>query len=111
VARIYANENFPLPVVVTLRKLGHDVLTVLDAGKAGQADSDEAVLSFAWTESRVVLTLNRKHFVRLHRERPEHKGIVVCSYDPDFKRQADRIHSALVAEESLDGKLVRVSRP
>ena len=26
-ARLYANENFPLPVVNELRRLGHDVLT------------------------------------------------------------------------------------
>lgn len=27
-ARLYANENFPLPVVEALRRLGHDVLTI-----------------------------------------------------------------------------------
>ena len=27
IARLYANENFPLPVVFALRELGHDVLT------------------------------------------------------------------------------------
>ena len=27
-ARLYANENFPLPVVGELRRLGHDVLTI-----------------------------------------------------------------------------------
>jgi hypothetical protein len=47
VARIYANENFPLPVVRELRRLGHDVLTIQETGKAGQAVPDEAVLSFA----------------------------------------------------------------
>lgn len=46
-ARIYANENFPLPVVETLCRLGHDVLTTLDAGQAGQALPDETVLRFA----------------------------------------------------------------
>ena len=29
-ARLYANENFPLPVVNELRRLGHDVLTTQD---------------------------------------------------------------------------------
>ena len=28
-ARLYSNENFPLPVVEILRSLGHDVLPVL----------------------------------------------------------------------------------
>jgi len=27
-ARLYADENFPLPVVEELRQLGHDVLTM-----------------------------------------------------------------------------------
>jgi hypothetical protein len=35
-ARLYADENFPQPVVMGLRRLGHDVLTVQEAGKAGQ---------------------------------------------------------------------------
>jgi len=36
-ARLYANENFPLPVVEELRRLGHDVLTIQETGKAGQS--------------------------------------------------------------------------
>jgi hypothetical protein len=43
VARIYANENFPLPVVEELRRLGHDVLTTSEAGNSGRAIPDEAV--------------------------------------------------------------------
>ncbi|WP_442484067.1 DUF5615 family PIN-like protein [Aeoliella sp. SH292] len=34
-ARLYANENFPLPIVQRLRELGHDVLTTLDAETSG----------------------------------------------------------------------------
>jgi len=34
-ARLYANENFPLQVVEELRRAGHDVLTTREAGKAG----------------------------------------------------------------------------
>ena len=34
-ARLYANENFPLPVVEELRRLGHEVLTTYEAGDAG----------------------------------------------------------------------------
>jgi len=29
-AKFYANENFPLPVVEELRRLGHDVLTTYE---------------------------------------------------------------------------------
>ena len=41
IARLYANENFPLPVVIALRELGHDVLTTRDAGKANDAIPNE----------------------------------------------------------------------
>jgi hypothetical protein len=56
-ARLYANENFPLPVVEELRRLGHDVLTTLDSGNAGQALPDEAVLAFAVAHKRILITL------------------------------------------------------
>jgi hypothetical protein len=35
-ARLYANENFPLPVVEVLRYLGHDVLTTAQPQMTGQ---------------------------------------------------------------------------
>lgn len=34
-ARLYADEDFPYPVVLELRRLGHEVLTVQEAGKEG----------------------------------------------------------------------------
>jgi hypothetical protein len=36
-ARLYSNENFPLPVVEKLRELGHDVLTIQETGMSDQA--------------------------------------------------------------------------
>ncbi len=110
-ARLYADENFPLPVVEALRRLGHDVLTVREAGEAGQAVPDEEVLAFTKDDERTLLTLNRKHFVRLHRERPQHAGIVACTYDADSERQAQQIHRAVEAEAPLAGRLLRVNRP
>ena len=67
-ARLFADENFPLPVVEELRALGYDVLTIHDIGKSGQRVSDEDVLDAARTDHRAVLTLNRKHFMQLHRQ-------------------------------------------
>jgi hypothetical protein len=111
VARIYSNENFPLPVVEELRRLGHDVLTVLEAGKAEQSIPDDEVLAFATSVGRAVLTLNRKHFFRLHRERPQHAGIIACTFDTDFVGQAARIDGQLQAHTQLHGELLRVNRP
>ena len=110
-ASFYSNENFPLPVVEALRILGHDVLTVKEAGNAEQAISDEAVLSFAHAHKRAVLTINRKHFIRLHRAISEHSGIVICTYDPQFTEQAERIHASVSELSNLEGVLLRVNRP
>jgi len=97
VARLYANENFPFLVVEKLRQLGHDVVTIQETGKAEQRTPDEDVLQLAIADERAVLTLNRKHFIRLHQEQPSHAGIIVCTVDPDFARQAARIHAAIEA--------------
>jgi hypothetical protein len=110
-ARLYSNENFPRPAAEELRRLGHDILTVQEAGNSGQALPDEQVLDFARDQQRAVVTLNRKHFIRLHQERPDHSGIIVCTYDPDFPGQARRIHEALEGQGSLAGQLIRVNRP
>jgi hypothetical protein len=61
-AQLYANENFPLPVVEELRRLGHDVLTTYESARAGSAIPDDEVLAFSVAEKRVLLTINRKHF-------------------------------------------------
>lgn len=110
-ARLYSNENFPLPVVQQWRALGHDLLTVQEAGKADEALPDSEVLALATRENRAVLTLNRLHFIRLHRQQPNHAGIIVCTFDPDFDGQARRIHEAIGGQTSLTGQLLRVNRP
>jgi len=48
--RLYSNENFPLDMVIELRKLGHDVLTSYEAGQANQGIPDIEVLAFAIRE-------------------------------------------------------------
>ena len=110
-AALYANENFPLPAVEELRRLGHGVLTMLEAGQAGQAMPDEAVLAFAQQEGRALVTLNRKHFIRMHRTYPDHPGIIACTFDPDFAGLARRIHVAIESHSSLRGQLIRINRP
>jgi hypothetical protein len=94
-----------------LRRLGHDVLTIQETGKAGQAVKGELVLEYAVADDRALLTLNRKHFIRLHAERPEYDGIIVCTVDANFAGQAERIHAAVEAIGDLRGRLIRVNRP
>ena len=110
-ARLYSNENVPLPVVEELRKLGHDVVTSHESGTANRSVPDEAVLEFAISEERVLLTLNRKHFLRIHRATPEHFGIIACTFDPNFSRQAQRVHQAVLAAADLRNQFLRVNRP
>lgn len=110
-ARLYTDENFPLPAVETLRQRGHDVLTAYESGRANQAVPDRDVLDFAAEQNRVLITFNRKHFIRLHVERPDHAGIIVCTVDADFEALAQRIHVVLETNEKLDGQLVRINRP
>jgi len=110
-ARLYANENFPLPAVQELRRLGHDVLTLQETGEANRSLSDEQVLAFACAEKRMLLTMNRKHFVRLDREQQEHCGIVACTPDGDFAGLAQRVHEAIAAHEQVARPLIRINRP
>ncbi len=40
---LYADENFPFPVIEELRRLGFDVLTMYEDDKANQSLTDEEV--------------------------------------------------------------------
>jgi predicted nuclease of predicted toxin-antitoxin system len=110
-ARFYADEQFPFQVVELLRNLGHDVLTVQEAGNANQRIPDDQVLAFAVNQERSILTINRIDFIRLHRRNNEHFGIVVCTNNRNWEQFAARVDEAVKAEESLRGKLIRVLRP
>ena len=79
--RFYSNENFPLDLVTELRNLGYDVLTSYKAEQANQSISDENVLKFAHSRGRIVITLNRKDFISIHRQGIEHSGITICKED------------------------------
>ena len=60
-------------------------------------------------ESRAILTHNRLHFIRLHRQVPKHAGIVISSQARDPLAQADRINAVLQSLPDLHGRLVRVN--
>jgi hypothetical protein len=108
-ALFYADENFDYPVVEFLRQLGHDVLTVQEAGQTG--GDDPQVLADATAAGRAILTFNRRHFERLHRQGTPHAGIVSCTWDADRAALATRIDQAIAAVPSLTGKHLRVNRP
>jgi len=110
-ARLYADENFPLPIVELLRSAGHNVLTTEEAGNSGVGIPDEDVLEFAVRDERAVLTRNWDDFRRLHRAQPDHFGIIICKEDLNIERQATLINEAILNEGNLRNKLLRIIRP
>jgi predicted nuclease of predicted toxin-antitoxin system len=110
-ARLYADEQFPREVSELLRTMGHDVLTVQDAGNANLGIPDEDVLAFAISDSRAVVTLNRQDFIRLHKVSSDHFGIIVCTSNPDRLQLASRINEMITLQKSLNALLLRVVRP
>ena len=109
-ATLYTNENFPFPAAEELRRLGHDVMTVQESGLGGQSVPDRTVLRFAIDQGRCLITLNRRHFVKLHEENPGHPGIIVCTTDSNFVALATRIDATVRGNPSVAGKLMRVNR-
>jgi predicted nuclease of predicted toxin-antitoxin system len=109
--KLYVNENFPLPVVKLLRDFGHDVLTSAEAGNANQRIPDEDVLQFAISENRILVTLNRKDFIQIHKTLSVHSGIIICSVDIDFVGFANRIHKFLEENTGqFENQLLRIYR-
>jgi hypothetical protein len=107
--QLYADEDFPLPVVEELRRLGHDVITAQEDGRMQTPDPD--ILARAHALGRAVLTHNRRHFERLHRQGAEHSGILSATEDANHHvALAGRIHAALLGRTPARWCL-RVNRP
>jgi hypothetical protein len=105
---LYADEDFPFPAVEELRRLGHDVLTAQEDGRSAAPDPD--ILARAHALGRAVLTYNRRHYERLHRQGIAHSGILSATQDPNHLALAARIHDALAGLTPARWCL-RVNRP
>src|SRR5437660_8701679 len=105
---LYADEDFTYPVVEELRRLGHDVLTAQEDGRRAAPDPD--ILARAHALGRIVLTHNRRHFERLHRQGADHSGIVTATQDQDFPALSQRIDATLQGVSAGRWHL-RVNRP
>ncbi|MEO8130297.1 MAG: DUF5615 family PIN-like protein [Bryobacteraceae bacterium] len=111
-ALFYSNEDVALQVVLELRRLGHDVLTTLDAAKGRSALPDAEILAFATAEGRILLSHNRRQFLHLHRYRTDgHAGIVLCTFDTDFAGLAQRVHASVATMSDMKDRLIRLNRP
>src|SRR5438105_15054510 len=89
----YTDEDFSFPVALELRLLSHDVVTAQEDGRTSTPDPD--ILARAHILGRAVLTYNRRHFERLHRQGAAHRGILSATHDSDLPRLAPRIHAIL----------------
>jgi len=58
-ARLLADEDFGYQIVLALRALGHEGLTLWEAGLANQGVPDDEVLAHAAALGRILLTVRR----------------------------------------------------
>jgi hypothetical protein len=66
-----------------LKHDGHDVAVPGDADPPLTGADDDAHFAHARTQGRVVLTYNAMDFLALHRQAPDHPGILVVYQDND----------------------------
>jgi hypothetical protein len=104
--RLYVDEDAAEQAVVDgLRDQGVDVLTILDAEKAGATDGEQ--LEFAAAQGPAIYTLNVADFCRLHTEfltsGKNHAGVIVIPrqrYQTGEKiRRLTELIGSLSAEE------------
>ena len=106
----YSDENFAFNMVITLRRLGHTVITSYDAGQANQAIPDNDVLVYATRNNLTLITFNRDDFIELHKAGIQHSGIIICKTDRDYRGQVNYLHNYLQIQDSLINRLIRIKK-
>ncbi len=64
--KMFANENLFDPVIDYLRSIGHDVLSLREAGLSGI--SDDEVFQLACKEKYVIITMDKDLWIRIFPE-------------------------------------------
>ena len=106
---LYANEPFPRGAVTALRTLGFKDMTTHDEGQSNRGIADASVLDYATQRSWVVVTLNRRDFIQLHKTSAgRHAGIVVCTHKLSTDQLAQRIYEMLRREKDVRGRVLRI---
>jgi len=72
--KFLANENLFEPIIEYLKVLGHDVLSIREAGLSGITDDE--VYKLACKDNRVIITMD-KDFSRIFRFPPEKCGGII----------------------------------
>jgi predicted nuclease of predicted toxin-antitoxin system len=107
---LLADENFSREAGTHLQNLGYDLITLTDLGLAQIGMPDPEVLKKATALNRCVITFNRLDFIKLHKASNQHAGIIVCTYNPDNKQLAEKIHHSIQQFNSLHNRLIRIYR-
>lgn len=72
--KFLADEDFPKPLVIKIRSLGHSVKTIQQ--KNLQGSSDEVVVDIAFKEARIILTFD-KDFLK---NQPKNLKVVIFHF-------------------------------
>ncbi len=105
-ASLYLDEDFSVLIAALLKAQGFDVTTARDEGMLGKSDLEQ--LEYASAHERCIVTHNRVHFERLHREYLEagrhHWGIVVSAHRRPYEtaRRLARLLDTFTADEIAD---------
>ncbi len=103
-----ADENFPLPSVRALRRLGHDVLSIQESFSGL---SDREVLRLAVREQRILLTFDRdfgERIFKLHESAPP--GVVLLRFRPSGPLEPAELLAPVLNSATLLGQFTVVTR-
>lgn len=110
-AQVYLDEDVSVLIKTLLRARGFDAITAHDEGMLAQ---DDAVhLAHATSLERCIVTHNRVHFERLHRENlaanRKHCGIIIASRRSPYEmaRRLAVLLNTLAADE-IENQLLYV---
>lgn len=78
--KLLIDENVDVRLASELRKKGIDVVNVQEIGR--RSIDDESLLEYAFSEKRVLITHNIRHFTALHKKfhkgNKKHFGIILA---------------------------------
>lgn len=107
---LLGDEDFNHKVLKVLAEASYDVTSIRELGLDRKWFSDEDVLKTAIELNRIVLTHNKKDFIKLHRNTEWHPGIITCYQTADYEVLANQVLNLLQEVDSFESKLYRINR-
>ena len=109
--RFLADENIFPHVITALRKLGHDVKSILESGLS--QTTDDKIIDLATREERTIITFD-KHFGDILRYPPRNSpGIILIRIRPPLLDDIFNAFENLFKNyhaDSFEGKLIVLSK-